>query len=137
MAITWLGFFVSLATIVIVARKNLPLALAGGAVVLGLFTLPILDVWHQVLRVAMDTSIIWLTLAMGVIPVLGGLMMRNGQIESLVHNIRIKKRYMLAFSAAGMGLLPMPGGALLSAPILEKVGPDVPGLTKAAVNNWF
>ncbi|RKX24201.1 MAG: hypothetical protein DRP47_11745 [Candidatus Zixiibacteriota bacterium] len=137
MFMAWFGFIVSLATIVIVARKNLALALAGGAVVLGLFTMPILEVTHQILRTVSDFSIIWLALAMGMIPILGGIMIENGQIESLVQNVRIKKRYLLAFAAAGMGLLPMPGGALLSAPILEQVGPNVPNDIKAAVNNWF
>jgi hypothetical protein len=36
-----------------------------------------------------------------------------------------------------MGLLPMPGGALLSAPILEKGGVGVPDDLKVAINNWF
>jgi integral membrane protein (TIGR00529 family) len=36
-----------------------------------------------------------------------------------------------------MGLLPMPGGALLSAPILEKAGKGVPADLISAINNWF
>ncbi|MEW5995754.1 MAG: DUF401 family protein, partial [Candidatus Zixiibacteriota bacterium] len=40
-------------------------------------------------------------------------------------------------SAAFMGLLPMPGGALLSAPIVEKGGEGVPDHLKASINNWF
>lgn len=133
----WFGFLISLTTVIIVARKNLALAIAGGAVVLGLFSLSFSEVLHQIIRTATDPTIIWLSLAMGLIPVLGGIMMENGQIESLVQNVRVRKGFLLAFASAGMGLLPMPGGALLSAPILEKVGPEVPNDIKAALNNWF
>jgi len=74
---------------------------------------------------------------MGVIPLIGGAMKESGQIDSLVSNVRISKRYMLPFSASLRGLLPMPGGALLSAPILEKAGEGVDDDLKAAINNWF
>jgi integral membrane protein (TIGR00529 family) len=84
-----------------------------------------------------DHSIIMLALAMGVIPVIGGTMKESGQIDSLVSNVRMNKRHLLPFSAALMGLLPMPGGALLSAPILEKGGEGVADDLKAAINNWF
>jgi integral membrane protein (TIGR00529 family) len=64
-------------------------------------------------------------------------MKNSGQIDDLINNVRISRRYLLPFSAALMGLLPMPGGALLSAPILEKGGEGVPNDLKAAINNWF
>ena len=44
---------------------------------------------------------------------------------------------MLAFSPALMGLLPMPGGALLSAPIMERSGHGVSDQVVAAANDWF
>jgi hypothetical protein len=64
-------------------------------------------------------------------------MKKSGQIDSLVANVRIRQKHMLAFSPALMGLLPMPGGALLSAPIMERSGHGVPDNIVAAANNWF
>jgi len=135
--LTWLGFLVSLAGILLISQKNLALALIIGAIILGLFTLPLGVILDRIVYTITESSIILLALAMGVIPIIGGTMKESGQIDSLVSNVRIKRRYLLPFSAALMGLLPMPGGALLSAPILEKGGEGVSNDLKATINNWF
>jgi integral membrane protein (TIGR00529 family) len=74
---------------------------------------------------------------MGVIPMIGGTMKQSGQMDDLVNNMRIGRKGLMAASPAIMGLLPMPGGALLSAPILEKGGEGVADDLKVAVNDWF
>ena len=137
MLIVSLGFLISLAGILVISRKNLALAIATGAIILGIFTMEPRLVVDQIILTVTDSSIVTLALAMGIIPLLGGVMKDSGQIDSLVNNLRIGKRYLLALSSAMMGLLPMPGGALLSAPILEQGGAGVPAETKAAINNWF
>jgi len=135
--LAWLGFIISLAVILIVARKNLPLALFCGAIVLGVFTLPLATIVNRIIFTLTDTSIILLALAMGVIPMIGGTMKQSGQMDDLVNNMRIGRKGIMALSPAIMGLLPMPGGALLSAPILEKAGEGVPNDLKVAINDWF
>ncbi|MBU0982667.1 MAG: DUF401 family protein, partial [candidate division Zixibacteria bacterium] len=137
MLLTWTGFVVSLAAILVISRKNLAVGLISGGVVLGLIVLPFDVLWGRIVYTFTDPEIIMLALAMGVIPVLGGVMLDSGQVDSLVSNVRLRKRYLLPFSAALMGLLPMPGGALLSAPILQKGGEGVPDDLKAVINNWF
>ncbi len=137
MLLTWIGFLVSLAGILIISRKNLAAGLISGALILGLFTLPVESVLRQAIDTVSDPSIILLAVAMGLIPVLGGTMKESGQVDSLVNNVRLSRRYLLPFSAALMGLLPMPGGALLSAPIVEKAGEGVTDALKAVINNWF
>ncbi|UCD65071.1 MAG: DUF401 family protein [Candidatus Zixiibacteriota bacterium] len=134
---TWLGFAISLAAILIISRKNLALALTAGALLLGLFTVPPSTVVEQTIYTITSPSVIILALAVGVIPIIGGTMKNNGQIDSLVGNLRLPRRYLLALSPALMGLLPIPGGALLSAPILEKGGQGVPPDLLGAINNWF
>lgn len=136
-AATLTGFLLSLLTILLISRKNVGLGLTSGAIILGLFTLPITTIIDGAIVTISDPSVIYLALAMGVIPIIGSTMTQSGQIDSLVDNIRIKRRYLLALSAAVMGLLPMPGGALLSAPILEKGGQGVDSVVKGAINNWF
>jgi len=137
MILTWIGFLVSLVGILILSRKNLALALSCGAIILGLFTLPPAMVIDRVLFTLSDPTILLLAMAMGIIPLLGGTMKQSGQVDVLVNNVRLNIRYLLPFSAALMGLLPMPGGALLSAPILERGGAGVEAGLKAAINNWF
>jgi len=135
--ITWIGFFISICIILIVARKNLPIALFSGAVVLGLFTLPVELILNEILSVLINPSIVLLAFVVGLIPMIGGMMKESGQIDDLVNNLRIGRKGLMASSPAIMGLLPMPGGALLSAPILDKGGEGLPGELTAAVNDWF
>ncbi len=136
-ALTWIGFFLSLVTLLIVSRRSLPLALFAGGIILGIFTLPLPEVGRKIFDTLSDPSIDLLALAMGVIPLIGGAMKESGQIDDLVSNLRSGKRALLALSPALMGLLPMPGGALLSAPLVEKGGRDVDKKIKAALNVWF
>ncbi len=137
MIFTWFGFIISLGVILIVARKNLPLALFCGALVLGVFTIPFISIPYKIFYTLTDPSIVLLALAMGVIPMIGGTMKQSGQMDDLVNNLRIGRKGLMALSPAIMGLLPMPGGALLSAPILEKGGEGVSADLKVAINNWF
>ncbi|MFC1476052.1 DUF401 family protein [Candidatus Zixiibacteriota bacterium] len=134
---TWAGFLISLAGILLISRKNLALGLACGALILGAFTLPFGVVLDRVIFTLTNSTVVLLAAAMGIIPLLGGTMKQSGQVDALVNNIRLSQRYLLPFSAALMGLLPMPGGALLSAPILERGGQGVADSLKAAINNWF
>ncbi len=133
----WLGFAASLAAILVISKRNLAVGITSGAIVLGLVTLPPGRLIDCILETITDLSIIILALAMGIVPMLGGTMKESRQVDSLVDNLRISRRYLLPVSAALMGLLPMPGGALLSAPILEKAGDGVPHDLISAINNWF
>jgi integral membrane protein (TIGR00529 family) len=132
-----LGLVVSLGAILLIARRNLPLALFCGALILGFFTLPFFETIRIIVATLSDASVLLLALAMGVIPMIGGSMTVSGQMDDLVNNLRVGKKGLMAFSPAIMGLLPMPGGALLSAPILAKGGTGVADDLKVAINNWF
>jgi integral membrane protein (TIGR00529 family) len=135
--LSWIGFIISLVAILIIARKSLPLALFCGAIILGFFTLPVISIFEKIIFTITDLSILLLALAMGVIPMIGGTMKQSGQMDDLVNNLRIGRKGLMALSPAIMGLLPMPGGALLSAPILEKGGTGVADDLKTAINDWF
>lgn len=133
----WIGFVSSLVLVIIIARKNLPLALLCGTIVLGLFTLPVVELGKAMLSPFLDLSVLILALAVGFIPMIGGVMKDSGQMDNLVNNLRIGKRGIMALAPALMGLLPMPGGALFSAPVLEKAGEGVDNDLKVTINIWF
>jgi integral membrane protein (TIGR00529 family) len=135
--ISWLGFIISLTVILIVARRNLPLALFCGAIILGIFTLPLITIFDKIIFTFTDLSVIFLACAMGIIPMIGGTMKESGQMDDLVNNLRIGKKGIMALAPALMGMLPMPGGALLSAPIIERAGEGIANDLKVAINNWF
>ncbi len=133
----WIGFSLSVVLLLLVSRRNLALGMAIAAAVLAAFTLSPALFGQALWRTISDPSVLLLTLIVGIIPLIGGTMETTGEMERLVANLRIGVRPFLAFAPALLGMLPMPGGALLSAPLVERgaghTAPDV----KAAANVWF
>jgi Uncharacterized conserved protein len=91
----------------------------------------------KIYETLIDPSILLLAVAMGLIPLIGGVMEESGQMDGLVNNLRIGKKSFLGISPALIGMLPVPGGALLSAPLVERVGEGIEPGTKASLNVWF
>ena len=86
------------------------------------------------------TLLVWLVLSL--ILALSSLMERTGQVERFmnalsrhIHSARIR----LVFFPMLIGLLPMPGGAVFSAPLIQAVARKlpVPEIDKSLVNYWF
>ena len=136
-AIIWFGFFLALGLMLIIARKNIWLAILIAAYVLGKFSLSFKMLWVQTWLTITEPSIMLLALAVGMIPIIGGAMERAGLMDDLVSNLPLKRKPLMAFSSAFLGLLPMPGGALLSAPLIEKSGKSVANDHKTAINVWY
>jgi hypothetical protein len=89
-----------------------------------------------------DTKTISLGLIVITILVLSRLLSESGQLDrivtsftGLVHNVRVTSVFMPAL----IGLLPMPGGALFSAPMVEAACRDshVAPEDKTVINYWF
>jgi hypothetical protein len=74
--------------------------------------------------------------------VLSNVLKAGGQIERLTASLRgfvPRRRFLVAALPAIVGFLPMPGGALFSAPMVEAAagGAELPGHRKAGLNHWF
>ncbi len=137
MYLLWFGFFVSIGLLLILSRKNLVLALFAAGITLGLFTVSPYCIGMKIWETLTDPSVVLLSAAIGIIPLIGGALEISGALDNLVNNLRIGKKNFLMFSPALLGMLPMPGGALLSAPLVEKGGGNVKPKIKAALNVWF
>ena len=133
----WIGLVASFLILLVVARRSLWVGLTVASIVLGTFYLKtpqVIAVFQQTLT---DPSILYLAVAVGLIPVIGGCLEESGLLGDLVNNMRIGKKMFLMSAPAFIGMLPIPGGAILSAPMLEKAGDDIPGVQKLAINIWF
>ncbi|MCK4448681.1 MAG: DUF401 family protein [Candidatus Marinimicrobia bacterium] len=137
MTLVWISFLAALILMITIARKNLWLGLTTGALTLGLFNLPIIEVIRIFISTITDTSILLLAVSVGIIPLIGGALEISGLMNDLIKSIRIKSKTFLMLAPAFMGMLPMPGGALLSAPIISKVGKHVSNNDYTAINVWF
>lgn len=133
----WIGFSLGITVLLIISRKNFAFAMFMGAFILGIPVLLFSEIGTAFISAFIDLATILLALAVGLIPIIGGTLKETGQMDSLVENMRIGKKAFLAVSPALLGMLPMPGGALLSAPMVEKGGKEVPPDKKCGLNVWF
>ncbi|MBS3765689.1 DUF401 family protein [Candidatus Bipolaricaulota bacterium] len=135
--LTWITLIISLLLLLVIAQRNLALGMFVAAIFLGLTTMAWGGFLEQVVATFTDPSILALAGLVGIIAMVGGILEESGEMENLVRNMRIGKRPFLGTSPALLGMLPMPGGALLSAPMVESSGGELAGDTKAVINVWF
>lgn len=128
--------------LLVVKRVNYGLALILGALTLGILSkLDASSLLETGLSALTDRLTLELTFIVALIQVLALYMKRTGMVDKLISGVRsaISSRAVLAVLPAVMGGLPMPGGALLSAPLIEdeadrlKIG----GGEKSFLNVWF
>lgn len=136
MILPWVGFGLSLVLVLALARWSLWGALVLGAVVLGALSLPWGELSQAALSVWRSPSVPLLAVAMVLIPLIGGALVETGRMEELLAGLPRSRRVVYALAPAILGMLPMPGGALLSAPLVERAGGSSPEL-RAAANVWF
>ncbi len=84
---------------------------------------------------------LFLIVAIFQIIILSGQMLRAGIMKDLVRVVKslVSHRTSLAILPAMIGLLPMPGGALFSAPLVEELDDDrsIDPSVKTLINYWF
>lgn len=139
--------------VILLSRKwNLGLVLLLASVVVGLlFAYPIPEIGRDIFWATVDLLTLRLAIAVVLIMVLAELLRQNkkdsqstqgaglaGMVESLQALIP-NGRIVIAALPALVGLLPMVGGAMFSAPMVDEVGDQmgVSGERKTFVNYWF
>ncbi|MFQ6095364.1 MAG: DUF401 family protein [Candidatus Bathyarchaeia archaeon] len=138
------GLLLSLfAIVVLVARRvDYGLALLVGAFILGIFSQLNLQEFVEVsLLTFTDPSTLDLVLIVSLIPILASCMKETGMVDGLIASIKevLSGRAVLMTLPALMGALPMMGGALLSAPLIDDEAERL-GLSseeRSLINVWF
>ncbi|RLG94976.1 hypothetical protein DRO29_06095, partial [Candidatus Bathyarchaeota archaeon] len=139
-----IGLTISLILIVslVIMRVNYGLALIIGAIVLGLsLNIQPETILKIFIESITDQMTISLMIIVSLIPILASCMRESGLIDKMIADIKtiLPGRYVLAIMPAIMGALPMIGGALLSAPLIDDESNRL-GLTsedKSFINVWF
>jgi integral membrane protein (TIGR00529 family) len=124
-------------------KVDLGLSLAAGSILLGLlFNMTALNFVRAVYSAIIDPNTLQLIFVVFMIQAMGIMMKENGSLERMVESLeRIvrDRRVALVIPPALIGLLPTPGGAMLSAPMVEESGARM-GLApeqKTFINYWF
>jgi integral membrane protein (TIGR00529 family) len=124
-------------------RLQLSLSLLIGALVLGVWMgMGPLQWLQAALTSITDFRTVSLVMIVGLILVLSRIMDGAGQMQRLVESftkLTRDPRTIGSVMTAMIGLLPMPGGALFSAPLVETSlsGQNVSGEQKTLLNYWF
>lgn len=134
-----------LVTSLVLARRKVPMgaAFVVGAAVLGLASgQGVSGTLEGLYRALTHQSTLAFAILVFVVFTLTAVLRRLGSLEVLVqgagHFIK-SRRLRLASLPALVGLLPMPGGAVVSAPLLDRTATDcaLDGSTKNVINYWF
>jgi len=133
----WIGFSLAIILLLLVSRRDLALGMALATIALAIFTHSFDSFGAALWATLSDPSVLLLAVVVGIIPLIGGVMEASGQMDRLVANLRIGVRPFLVLGPGLLGMLPMPGGALLSAPLIERGAGHAPADIKAAANVWF
>jgi integral membrane protein (TIGR00529 family) len=118
-------------------------ALMAGAVLLGLaMRMPLNELLATILRTSSAPRTLALAGCMALIVVISSLMEKSGQLSAVSANAAAAvgmPRFSMGLPTAAIGLLPMPGGTLVSAPLVDAAAGSsgVSAEQKAAVNYWF
>lgn len=126
-----LGAATAFVVMILLIKKRVPLGLsllAGGATV-GLFGFRSLQPWLDSAWFALfSRSSLELAAIIVLINLLGCAMGAYGSLDRLnviMGRLFPDQRYLLAFFPATIGMLNVPGGAILSAPLVDKAGTDI------------
>jgi integral membrane protein (TIGR00529 family) len=119
-----------------------PSILAGGGVLALLTSMKMVEVFKIGTEALLNEKTFFLALIVALIMVFSGLLERTGQAGRIMNSMTgylRSPRLRLVFFPALIGLLPMPGGAIFSAPMIQEAasGLDVSGRDKVVINYWF
>ncbi len=138
------GLAICLVIMVVLVMKhvNYGVALLIGALVLGVFSQLTFQQFVEVFRSAvMAWTTFDLVLIVSLMPILALCMKETGMVSDLIINLRkvFSGRAVLVMLPAVMGALPMPGGALLSAPLIDEEADrlKLTGEERSFINVWF
>ena len=124
-------------------KLSLGLSILTGGIVLGLFFgLGPLSIGQAGAKALVGDKFLFLVAIVGLILMLSDALDRSGQSRRLMGALSgylTHPRFRLLFFPALIGLLPMPGGAVFSAPMVGTVSEDmdVSNRDKALINYWF
>jgi integral membrane protein (TIGR00529 family) len=135
------GFILSIVLaftiMLVVSRWRLWVGVLAACFVFGLLNFH----WTEFLSLSFQTTSSlpnWLLVAgVGLIPVLGTIMRESVHLNEILLRLRKRKKLYLIVTPLLFGLLPIPGGALLSCPLMKGVDSKITGDHYVAINLWF
>jgi len=122
-------------------KLNIGLSLILGSIVLGLFSLSLPDLLQTIFDASVSLSTFEMVMSIVSITFLNFMYQNTGKAQDLAENLgkMIPSKILVAIIPAIFGVLPVTGGALFSAPLVDSEGDKI-GIEKerkAFLNMWF
>ncbi len=124
-------------------KLNIGLTMLLGSLTLGLMTgLPLKDFFEVAFNSLWNNITIMLVISILLLGILGYILKATKALDMLINSLQDLVKDVRVISAAMpmlVGMLTVPGGAILSAPLCAATGNrlGLPPLRQAVVNNWF
>jgi uncharacterized protein len=124
-------------------KLNIGLTMLLGSLTLGLMTgLPLTDFFEVAFNSLWNNITIMLVISILLLGILGYILKATKALDMLINSLQELVKDVRVISAAMpmlVGMLTVPGGAILSAPLCAATGNrlGLPPLRQAVVNNWF
>ncbi len=131
----WIAFLIVISLIMIFSKKELGIILSIATLIFAILTQ--VNLLDSLITVFSNPSNIILIIIVALIPILGGIMDDSGLMMELVQKMDVSKKVSFIVGPAFFGLLPVPGGALMSAPIVDQIDKDLHPNKKIAINVWY
>ncbi|MCB2184391.1 MAG: DUF401 family protein [Desulfobulbaceae bacterium] len=125
------------------SKLSLGLSILAGGFFMGIFFGLGLWAWLQTATLALfQEKFLFLAAIVGLILILSDALERSGQSRRLMESLSgylTSPRLRLIFFPALIGLLPMPGGAIFSAPMIKAASENMPlkNEDRTVINYWF
>ena len=130
-------FLLSIGVILVISKKSITIGILTASIILGVLTIPYMTLFELVFSVFTNAEYLLLASAVAIIPIIGVILNESGLLSEMIENFKFSKKALLIFSPGVLGLLPMPGGALFSAPMVDKTAEELTPVRKASINEWY
>ena len=131
----WLSFIIIIGIVIILSKYELGVTLSLGA--LGFAFLAGTNIVQALINVVTNPTVLLLMIIVTLISILGGIMEESGLMIEMIQKMRISRKASLMVIPALFGLLPVAGGALMSAPIVEQIDSEEEPSKKVSINVWY
>jgi integral membrane protein (TIGR00529 family) len=131
----WLSFIIIIGIVIILSKYELGITLSIGAI--GFALLAGANILQSLINVVTNPTALLLMVIVTLISILGGIMEESGLMMEMIQKMRISRKTSLMVIPALYGLLPVAGGALMSAPIVEQIDSKEEASKKVSINVWY
>lgn len=132
-----IGLVITFVLLLLFSKWKLWIGVLAGSITFGLINLGAEQTFESFIATISNINNWFLVIAVGLIPVLGGIISNSIHMNVVLSRLKGNKKVYFMVTPALFGLIPIPGGALMSCPLLRGVDENTSDSKLVAINIWF